>query len=960
MEFLIKLSLTGVMDEDDTVYYSPRRREPLHKINFYSSDEEEDEHEHEHEEEKDAATADEDEQLLKDVERLKVSEYEEFCQQDLPKHACTYCGIHSAASVVRCNGCQKWFCNGKGSSSASHIIQHLVKSKHKEISPHPDSAVGDAILECYNCGCRNIFILGFITAKADAVVILLCRQPCASGAAGKDSDWDLEKWSPLISDKVLLSWLVRPPSKEEQLRVAKSISTSQINALEDAWRTNPAATLEDLNRPEGPQDDFPPVTLTYQSAYEYRAVFEPLVMAEAEYDRTLKESQRQENVTVRWETGLNMRKVANFYLPNLENVRVVAGDEVVLCLHSNGRQIWTGSGTITRIGLSVSEELAVELHKQSVPSATEGYTVEFAWKPIPYMRMRSALKLLTFDDSAVDQHIFDRILGHPDNPESDREFAASVTLPKKISVPGLPELNHSQAHAIRSVLHRRLSLIQGPPGTGKTVTSATIVYHMAKQAAGPILVTAPSNVAVDQLTEKIHMTGLRVVRLAARWREEVESSISFLSLHEQVRNSQINPELRKLYQLKDELGELSAKDENRFFQLRSKSEQQILKAAEVICATCVGSGDNRLAGIRFRAVLLDEATQACEPEALIPILHGCQQVVLIGDHRQLGPVILNKKAAKAGFNQSLFERLINLGLRPVRLQVQYRMHPCLSEFPSNMFYDGSLQNGVTNGERIRKHIDFPWPNVEAPMFFLGCYGSEELSSSGTSFLNRAEAVQVELIVTRLLRAAILPSQIGVITPYEGQRAHILQYMQTSGSLRKDLYAQIEVASVDAFQGREKDYIILSCVRSNDHQGIGFLTDPRRLNVALTRSKYGMIILGNPKVLSRNHLWNGLLTHYKEKGLLMDGSLANLRPSVVQLSRPPRLQAPVPGFASGQSQSSFENQRQRVPYFSPMNSIISASTLSQTSMNLQFLSLSQSTDGDYYGEYGSQLMSQDEE
>ena len=230
---------------------------------------------------------------------------------------------------------------------------------------------------------------------------------------------------------------------------------------------------------------------------------------------------------------------------------------------------------------------------------------------------------------------------------------------------------------------------------------------------------------------------------------------------------------------------------------------------------------------------------------------------------------MNKKAARAGLTQSLFERLVVLGNRPIRLQVQYRMHPCLSEFPSNMFYEGTLQNGVTAPERLRKNVDFPWPVPDTPMFFYQNLGQEEISSSGTSFLNRllfimilrigacgltsvsrTEASNVEKIVTKFFKSGVVPGQIGVITPYEGQRSYIVNYMQFNGSLKKDLYKEIEVASVDAFQGREKDYIILSCVRSNEHQGIGFLNDPRRLNVALTRAKYGVVILGNPKVLSK--------------------------------------------------------------------------------------------------------------
>jgi regulator of nonsense transcripts 1 len=153
-----------------------------------------------------------------------------------------------------------------------------------------------------------------------------------------------------------------------------------------------------------------------------------------------------------------------------------------------------------------------------------------------------------------------------------------------------------------------------------------------------------------------------------------------------------------------------------------------------------------------------------------------------------------------------------------------------------IFSSGSLQNGVTSAERTIKGLDFPWIQPDKPMFFHCSLGQEEISSSGTSYLNRTEANMVEKTATRLLKAGIKPEQIGIITPYEGQRAFIVQHMQYSGSLNEKLYQDIEVASVDAFQGREKDFIILSCVRANEHQGIGFLNDPRRLNVALTRAK----------------------------------------------------------------------------------------------------------------------------
>lgn len=141
-------------------------------------------------------------------------------------------------------------------------------------------------------------------------------------------------------------------------------------------------------------------------------------------------------------------------------------------------------------------------------------------------------------------------------------------------------------------------------------------------------------------------------------------------------------------QLRDEQGELSASDDKKFRSLKRVAEREILMAADVVCCTCVGAGDPRLSACCFQKVLIDECTQATEPECLIPIVLGSKQIVFVGDHCQLGPVVMCKKAAAAGLVQSLFERLIRAGVKPIRLQVQYRMHPCLSEFPSVMFYEG--------------------------------------------------------------------------------------------------------------------------------------------------------------------------------------------------------------------------------------------------------------------------------
>ena len=901
--------------------------------------------------------------------------------------ACRYCGASDPACLVMCSECRRWFCNGRGGMSAAHIVQHLVRAKHKEIALHKDGPAGGAPIECYNCGSRNVFTLGYVPATSTSVVVLLCREPCA--ALGHDRcvrnpDWDLSRWAPLISERSLVPWLAAVPAPAPSSDGSGSSAAhafcprlGDILRLEAAWRLgHPHATYRDLpalptveemeqearfaaaaaaaaaqqqqSQSQGQQsqsqgwDDavavnpdstdlyLRPVLLRYEAAEQYSSeVFKPLVLAEAAAERALKESQTCDGITVRWDASEGDHLLALFYMPRYDrDVRVVSGDELLL-----RRGTWHAHGHVVRIQ---NEEVVLKLARHSGAPVDErhGYAVELVFRPVTYQRMCRALDRFVHSEGCMSSDLYHLILGHEDavhndnlstpstgtaseghrgkkkktatktaaagsddkdnkddkddkddDEEEEEEDAALI-----VQAPGLPELNESQALAVRSTAGRALSLIQGPPGTGKTVTSATVVYAMARAHKGDkVLVCAPSNVAVDQIAEKIYKTGLKVLRVCSRTRETVATPVLFLTLHEQLRALHV-PELERYQARKDSGERVSDAEHAEYTRVKRRWERHLVSHADVVCCTCAGAGDARLAGTTFARVLVDESTQAQEPECLIPLVAGARQVVLVGDHCQLGPVVLCQKAARAGLCQSLFERLLLLGVRPTRLQVQYRMHPGLSEFPSNFFYEGTLQNGVTARDRAPPaNFSFPWYRPARPMMFYNCAGGqEEISASGTSYLNRAEAAMCEKFVTALLRAGVRPAQIGVITPYEGQRAYIYSTLLRTGPLLQASYLDVEVASVDSFQGREKDYIIMSCVRSSEHQGIGFLRDPRRLNVAITRCRYGLVILGNARLLARYPLWNALLAHYRAADCLVEGPLASLTPCLLQFCPPEKL------------------------------------------------------------------------
>ena len=889
--------------------------EPNHPhTSFVDTDDEEDDGNEESEEEDDDDDDDDDDDE-DDVSDVSEEDEEDSSDEDddddddhlftldhydeekLPEYSCRYCGIHDPACVAQCVESKKWFCNAVCGSGGSHLVHHLVRSRSHQVQLHPESPLGETVLECYNCTSKNVFVLGFVPASSSSVVVLLCRVCVETVPALKDMDWELAQWHPLIQDRKFLPWLIKVPSDKLMLK-SRDIAQSQMAKLEELWKNEPEANFADLDRPDIIEDEeMQPTLLQYEDGFHYQNVLAPLVKIEADYDRQMKESLTEESVSVHWGKSLAGKNVATFTFHRLavEQSRIMVGDELRLKLGDGASYLyskpWEGIGYVKGI---IDGEVELELRTAgNVPDQIhDDYVVEYIWKSTSFDRMQNALKAFAIDDTSVTGYIYHKLLGHP----VEEQLIATAKIPaseRDYEVPGLPSLNESQREAVATVLERPLSLIQGPPGTGKTVTSATLVFHMTKQNMGQVLVTAPSNVAVDQLTEKIAATGLRVVRLASKTREASSSSVDHLCLHVMVPQA-AGDEFMKLHRLKNEIGDLSERDQKKYRSLRNRTEREILQAADVICCTCVGAADPRLKNFRFRQVLIDEATQAIEAEALIPIANGAKQVVFVGDHCQLGPVVMCKAAAKAGLTQSLFERLVLIGTRPIRLQVQYRMHPALSEFPSNMFYEGSLQNGVTEADRqllnepgFTGKEDFAWPVPSKPMFFYSINGMEEISASGTSYLNRTEASYVEKVVTHLLRLGVTPAQIGVITPYDGQKKYVSEHMRRSGALATNLYEAIEVASVDAFQGREKDYILVTCVRSSETQGIGFLSDPRRLNVALTRARLGIILLGNPRVLSKNALWAALLLHFKEYDCLVEGPLNNLQPSYMTFARPRR-------------------------------------------------------------------------
>ncbi|CAJ1384824.1 unnamed protein product [Effrenium voratum] len=389
-------------------------------------------------------------------------------------------------------------------------------------------------------------------------------------------------------------------------------------------------------------------------------------------------------------------------------------------------------------------------------------------------------------------------------------------------------LNKSQIEALELSSTRRLTLIQGPPGTGKTTTAVQIVAAMVRYGLVdlPILVTADSNTAVDNLVKGIGKTGVNIVRVGRP--EAIREDVKAYALDGRWKD---------------------------------------LKKAEVVCATCIGASGTTLDKVKFPTVIVDECTQAAETAALVPIARGCQQAILIGDQCQLPPTVLSDVAETENLGESLFTRLVTQGVRPCLLDTQYRMHPLVAEFASAAFYNGRLQNGVSHIHR-KPPEGFPWPQRHMPVAFINLEKCEEKREGhGSSYINPAEAEKTMWALLEVTKnGKIGPEDVGIVTPYKGQVRLLKKLINERPGLQK-FRSGLEVESVDRFQGQEKEVIIFCAVRNNREGKVGFLCDWRRLNVMLTRARIGLIVIGSRSTLMSDPLWHEWLIWAAARGAI---------------------------------------------------------------------------------------------
>jgi len=435
----------------------------------------------------------------------------------------------------------------------------------------------------------------------------------------------------------------------------------------------------------------------------------------------------------------------------------------------------------------------------------------------------------------------------------------------------LNNLNESQQQAVKKILSaNNLAIVHGPPGTGKTTTLVQAIKIMA--ANEQVLVVAPSNTAVDLLSEKLASEGLNVLRIGNPAR--VSERLMDLTLDSQMAAHSYMKESKKLkkqaseyknmaHRYKRNFGKAEREQRKALFDEAHKIMKEVAKTeqfiiddlvnkAQVITATLAGSNHWTIKGLKFGTVVIDEAGQALEPACWVPILKA-QKIILAGDHCQLPPTVKSATAARSGLSTTLLEKCVALHPEAVvLLNEQYRMNNAIMGYSSAVFYNNALKAHSSVATRLLLPNDSPFNFIDT----AGCGFDEK--PVGTSVANPEEATFLFNYLEKFI-ADLDPLSIAVISPYSEQIRLLKAELANRPDLKK-LESFISVNTIDSFQGQERDMVLISLTRSNNEGDIGFLADIRRLNVAMTRAKKKLVIIGDSSTLAKLPFYANMVSY----------------------------------------------------------------------------------------------------
>lgn len=726
-------------------------------------------------------------------------------KRNLDNIPCDICGYNEYNRMMRCCECNSLVCLRFDSENNSHIKNHILKYNHFRYEPFLNEKLEGFTMECNICWNSNILHLNY-TVKEEKLYIYCNRCIPWNEMFLEDSEYysllsskrTLQMFFSLYSYQSILSKEVNQEGKEE--------NTSSSSYCDIFKYTQHFMNLEKLNWKINKLEEIHNLEISIS-----KNVTEEMEGSYCFYSDQLLSLIYDDKITFK-----------------------VSGNEI------NG--IIRGLKIISPIKYVYSFITSYKFYEKEIIKINKEIS------SITHNRRTMALAMfgtVSNDDDPLKSMIF--------NPSEYRNLYNHRFRSIRISTKS--NLNDSQVIAVEKAINKKLSLIKGPPGTGKTHIISEIVRILKKNHPNvKILVSSESNTAIDNVVSELKRSGIRVLRhiSAEKYKDEKQkrncelSDVTFSTLFENYIKNRAPMNIKKLY-----YNELKRDHSNVEEYRRTLNDQflEYLSNSDVLCCTSILCGSNLILNLNFNVLIVDDSTQMTEPSLLIPLNLGCEQLILLGDTKQLSPCVEDDSDLN-DYKVSMFKRLSSYYL-PSLLKIQFRSHPEIASIYSELFYDNMINSDETTSRNVILSIIDLFPVKEIPIKYV--FHSEKETEKFYSFYNLKEIEVTGRILKQLHQRGINNNRIGIVTPYKQHKLKMKEYLIESDLLDPNDILEIDV--IDSYQGREKDIIIINCVISSSNHRIDFIKIKKKISVVLSRAKCALIIIGNIFCLDNEILRN---------------------------------------------------------------------------------------------------------
>ena len=736
-----------------------------------------------------------------------------------PTPCCRYCGCTRAKSLAKCPDTDFYLCNGAGDTPDSHLI-HYMKLAHVTSIELPEwNDFAETKFECYFCASSNVLNLNLV--PVDEAWYFVCGE-CLATTNYEDMDLEVDKKTPLVEYGCFCESILEKPVVGED--GFKRVPLGEILAIDRELGLVSCGDVSEGN-----------MRLKFDSVDEYCAMMNKFVEWEAESTRAF---YRNMECVVKPSLHKGCGSRCYFSCPSYKLFDVLrVGTRVRLVVKGcplEGVVLKKVVGGTVEVGIR-GESISKEIGDAQLSIVVDEERFEL---------QKRAIK--SFHDGRISKFLRQVVLGQVNHKtfEKRNKLRSDVFTYPTDDTP--KDLDNVQMTVIQNACRRRFTVIQGTAGAGKTTVTIPIVYSLVRSGIKRVLVLVDSMETGYRVSKALHNARVRVCWVKSYVDPDAEKH-PFTLRELMKRDREYDPNMK--------INNFT--DRQRFHDL----EQKIISESDVVVISRNGTEYAKLdSSVFFMAVVVYGSQSCLDPDLLVLLSHGAKQLILIGDIGSPGAHVISSECLRARYDMTMMQRMFLLGVQPSILRVQYRMHHLLGDVVSRVFYGEHMANGIIESEMIP--LPDPLPTGK-PLLFWHVPGSEKSEKEG--LFNNEEAENI----ARLFWSMNRKYSIGIMTPSSAQDGHIFRNIRNLQARNPD--SMFEIGSIESFQGKTKDIVIMSCVRSSPPEKDWAWADPKVLCLALSRANYCVIAVGHVRALSADGPWRQLIEYCNAEETLVVGS-----------------------------------------------------------------------------------------